>query len=154
MIQTRIARKYESSDRQPCIICDIDGTLAYNTHRDIYNYDNVIRDAHNLHLKNLLDLILKGNDNIQLLFVSGREEKCREQTEEWLRNLFPEVNFCLYMRLSRDTRQDAIVKEEIFIRYIINKYNILAVFDDRDQCVNLWRDKFNLFTLQVDYGNF
>jgi hypothetical protein len=151
---TRTARKYEISDKQPCIICDIDGTLAYNTHRNIYNYDNVISDDPNLHLKNLLCLILNGSDNIKLLFVSGREEICRTQTEQWLRNLFPELNFCLYMRPSHDTRQDAIVKEDIFTKYIINNYNILAVFDDRDQCVKLWREKFNLFTLQVDYGNF
>lgn len=43
----------------------------------------------------------------------------------------------------------AIVKQEMFKKY----YNVIAVFDDRNKVVDMWR-KLKLPTYQVWYGNF
>ena len=57
------------------------------------------------------------------------------------------------MRSTEDNRKDAVVKREIYDNWIKDKYNVLAVFDDRNQCVDMWRG-LGLTCLQVDYGNF
>ena len=38
-------------------------------------------------------------------------------------------------------------------RFILDKYNVAFVLDDRDQVVRVWRD-LGLTCLQVDYGDF
>jgi hypothetical protein len=57
------------------------------------------------------------------------------------------------MRRSGDNRCDSIVKEEIYNDYIKDKYNVLAVFDDRDRVCDMWR-RIGLLCLQVWYGSF
>jgi hypothetical protein len=57
------------------------------------------------------------------------------------------------MRRSGDNRCDSIVKEEIYREHIEGKYNVLAVFDDRDRVVDMWR-RLGLLCLQVYYGDF
>jgi hypothetical protein len=57
------------------------------------------------------------------------------------------------MRGNDDNRCDSIVKEEIYNEYIKDKYNVLAVFDDRDRVVDMWR-RIGLPTYQVYYGSF
>ena len=57
------------------------------------------------------------------------------------------------MREEKDHRPDDIVKEEIYHKYIEDKYNIVCVFDDRDKVVKMWREQ-GLLCNQVYYGNF
>jgi hypothetical protein len=73
-------------------------------------------------------------------------------TEDWLK--FYDIDYNqLIMRRTGDTRKDSIIKEEIFWEQIEPHYNVIAVFDDRDQVVKMWRS-LGLKCLQVDYGNF
>jgi hypothetical protein len=44
------------------------------------------------------------------------------------------------MRELGDSRPDAVVKQEMYEEYIKDKYNVLAVFDDRPSVVAFWRD--------------
>jgi hypothetical protein len=88
----------------------------------------------------------------QLIFVSGRFEKYRAQTTEWLaRNGFKEGK--LLMRADGDVRKDSTVKREIFDKHIRNYYNVQCVFDDRNQVVEMWR-KLGLTVFQVADGRF
>ena len=57
------------------------------------------------------------------------------------------------MRKNNDFRGDEIIKKEIYIEKIKDKYNILFVLDDRQKVVNMWRD-LNLTCLQVANGDF
>jgi predicted kinase len=59
----------------------------------------------------------------------------------------------LHMRAEGDMRKDSIVKVEIFDREIRDKYNVIAVFDDRDQVVDAWR-ALGLAVFQVAEGDF
>jgi hypothetical protein len=54
---------------------------------------------------------------------------------------------------SADMRKDAVIKQELFDKYVAGKYNVLFVLDDRNQVVDFWRS-IGLTCFQVNYGNF
>lgn len=133
------------------IICDIDGTLAIKGDRDIYDYSKVHLDTPNMPVVHLAQVL--GEERL-LIFVSGREDNCRMDTMDWLKdNLGFAFTPDLFMRKTGDMRKDSIVKREIFDEYIRDKYQIDYVLDDRDQVVEMWRS-LGLTVLQVAEGNF
>ena len=54
------------------------------------------------------------------------------------------------MRSSGDFRKDTIIKEELYNKHILNKYNILCVFDDRKSVVEMWK-KLGLYVFDCNY---
>jgi len=129
------------------IICDLDGTLALIGDRSPYDAANCERDIVNEPVRSILTKSGK-----VILFVSGREDKFKPQTLAWLEK--HNISFdAIYMRKSGDLRKDSIIKKEIYDEFILDKYNVAFVLDDRDQVVRLWRD-LGLTCLQVDYGDF
>ena len=130
-------------------IFDIDGTLAKMAGRSPYDYTKVSEDKVNTPIA---ELFKKLNFNHSILVVSGRESTCLAETSQWL--LDNDLHYKeLLMRSAGDHRDDRIVKQEIYEKYIKGKYNVLAVFDDRDRVVEMWRS-LGLTCLQVDYGSF
>lgn len=133
------------------VICDLDGTLAlFNGLRGPYEYHKCAKDRLNVPIRDLIrryDYL-----GFTIIYLSGREDSAREQTEEFLR-----VNHCpkgpLFMRATVDHRKDSIVKRELFDAHVRGKYRVEFCLDDRDQVVKLWRD-MGLTCLQVAYGNF
>ncbi len=131
-------------------ISDIDGTVAKMTGRSPYDYTQVSLDRPNYPVIDVLrELSLLGH---RIVFTSGRPESCRQDTEDWLRT-FVGVPFVLIMRATGDARPDWIVKYELFDKHIRDEYNVLGVFDDRDQVVSMWRE-IGLTCFQVDFGDF
>ena len=135
-----------------CIICDIDGTIANMQGRSPYDYSKVLSDKPDTHVIIVVETLVSNIDNCQLIFVSGRPDSCRESTLVWLDKLI-NVDYSLYMRKTGDSRKDSIIKEEIYNEYVKDNYNVLAVFDDRNQTVAKWRE-LGLLTFQVAGGNF
>ena len=135
-----------------CIICDIDGTIANMQGRSPYDYSKVLSDKPDTHVIIVVETLVSNIDNCQLIFVSGRPDSCRESTLVWLDKLI-NVDYSLYMRKTGDSRKDSIIKEEIYNEYVKDNYNVLAVFDDRNQTVAKWRE-LGLLTFQVADGNF
>lgn len=95
----------------------------------------------------------------KIVLCSGRPEKYRAVTEEWLARHGVGYDVLL-MRADllaegegNDYRADDIVKEEIYERDIKGKYNVLFVIDDRKRVVDMWRRK-GLTVLQCDDGDF
>ncbi len=89
----------------------------------------------------------------RIVLVSGRSEAARKETEQWLTwNLNVPVE-ALHMRGLNDSRQDAVIKQEIYRRKIEPRFEVLCVLDDRNQTVRMWR-KLGLTCLQVAPGNF
>jgi hypothetical protein len=84
--------------------------------------------------------------------MSGRDESCREQTEEWLQDLYGVRFDFLFMRPENDYRKDSIVKKEIYDNQIKGKFNIMAAYDDRLQVLDMWY-KEGIFTFNVNQGN-
>src|SRR6476469_4058937 len=115
----------------PAIVVDIDGTLAHTKGRSPYDESRVSEDAFD---ENVAAAVvgMSNYTGAEIIVVSGRTDKCREKTEAWMEeNEFPWDWF--YMRKHGDQRPDYIVKNEIYDEHIIPYFNILAVFDDRDQ---------------------
>lgn len=154
-----VIEKYVAGkDLPPCYIFDIDGTLALNVSgRDMYNESRVSEDAYNKPVWFVLISLLQAQVELstEIIFMSGRHEKCRRDTEDWLSGYaIDTTGFQLYMRADDDNRPDFIVKYELFQQHIAGKYRVLGCFDDRDQVVDLWRNKLGLPTFQVANGDF
>jgi hypothetical protein len=135
------------------IICDIDGTLALLGNRNRFD-PTTGDDLLNYPIANILQIY----DNqtifpIKLILVTGREEKYRNFTEEWLHKNNVDHYILLLMRKTGDFRKDFIIKKELYEKHIKGKYDVLFVLEDRDQVVKMWRDE-GLTCLQVAYGNF
>jgi len=140
------------------VICDIDGTLADITHRLKYvkdcekkewkrffaecGEDPVREDVYN---------ILKGfqNDGHPVVLVSGRPEEYRWTTQLWLDKNGIEYD-ALLMRGIGDKRDDDVVKQEIYDKYL-KHYPIECVIDDRPRVIRMWR-KNNLVVVDVGSG--
>ena len=145
-----------NEDLPNCIIVDIDGTLAHIVDRSPYDYTKVSEDVVD---ENVAQIVRKyAQRDIQdlpdtyIIVVSGREDACRTETEQWLAdNRIPYDEF--YMRKSGDQRNDAIVKKEIYDEFIKPRFNVRFVLDDRDRVVKMWREE-GLKVLQVAEGDF
>lgn len=134
-----------------CIIVDIDGTVAIHQGRNPYDLSKVSEDKPNTPLIDLIRIISR---TTQVIFFSGREgtEQCKTDTIKWIDN-YINIPYQLYMRNKGDYRPDEVIKEELFNNNILNKYNCIAIFDDRDKVVKKWRD-LGLLCNQVYYGDF
>lgn len=139
-----------SNDKQNCWMFDIDGTLAKMKGRSPYDMSKVHTDTPNHDITMIARTLAASG--LPIVVMSGRDSSCREATIEWLRNNFIPCTQ-LIMRNVGDNRKDSIVKKELYESYIKDRYNVLAVFDDRDQVVEMWRS-LGLTCLQVDYGMF
>ncbi len=143
-----------NADLPNCYIFDIDGTLATMNGRSPFDYTMVHTDLENTDVGRIFRVLKNDgfSKELKMFIVSGREDSCRRETEEWLmeNELFAND---LFMRQAGDMRQDAIIKKEIYEKYIKGKYNVLGVFDDRDQVVSMWRS-LGLTVFQVAYGFF
>jgi hypothetical protein len=133
-----------------CVICDLDGTLAIHVARGPYEEEKCDTDAVDRHVNMVLEALKYAGHEI--IFLSGRKDKVREKTQNWLEDHGWDKE-TLLMRKTEDNRNDAIVKNEIFDEHIRGNYNVVCVLDDRDRVVKRWRE-LGLKCLQVNYGNF
>jgi hypothetical protein len=138
----------------PAYIVDIDGTAADHSEsgRGHYEYERVNEDEP---IPDVIRVIEALSTGYEIIFVSGREESCREQTETWIKAHMLIDAFDLHMRKIGDRRPDTIVKRELFDRYIRNDkmMRIVGVFDDRNRVVKMWREQLGLTVFHVaDHG--
>lgn len=133
------------------VMVDIDGTVALMGNRSAYDESRVHEDRPNRPVIAAVRAMFAAG--YQIVFCSGRTDACREETEKWLREHVAVPYAALHMRAAGDMRKDAVVKLEIFDRQIRNTCNVVAVFDDRNQVVKMWRS-LGLTVLQVAEGNF
>lgn len=156
---------------QRAYIFDIDGVLADCSHRLHFIqqepkdwkrfYENSDKDEVILSNKNTLRLLrnaLHGYQTRGILFVTGRSEAYRELTMNWLKtkvwgrfgNFYDDM---LFMRKDGDHRPDYVIKKEIYENEIKCQYEILGIFEDRTQVVQMWR-ALGLTCYQVCEGNY
>lgn len=152
------------------IMCDLDGTLAIIGDRSPYDAtDCDVKDIPNWPvIRAVLAMHAQG---VKVMFMSGRDMKYRPETERFIEKyctakLFGTdgpvrpIPYELHMRGETapdpdkmDQRKDAIIKQELFDKYVAGKYNVLFVLDDRNQVVAGWR-QMGLTVFQVAEGNF
>lgn len=141
--------------KKRAIICDIDGTVARfdPTIRTPYEHEKSDQDLPHQHVIDLLNIIRFGATDVDILMVSGRYDKHREITYDWLQKHKVPFNR-LFMRDDDDNRPDNIVKMEIYTNNIEKHYDILFVLDDRNRVVDMWRKVLKLPCFQVAEGDF
>ena len=126
-------------------------------------------------------IFLSGRENVTFPGKSERKDKCfrvgkfkgkeypdcKSLTRAWLNHYLNEYygivggetiswigDFSLHMRAADDYRKDDEVKFELYKENVDDKYFIHYVLDDRNQVVDMWRDKCNLTCFQVAPGDF
>lgn len=138
-------------DTPPAILVDVDGTVALMNGRSPYDMTRVGDDQPNPPVITVVAAMAKLG--YRVVFCSGRTDDCRDTTEAWLAKHVGVPYEALHMRRTGDARKDAIVKAEIFDREIRHRYQVVGVFDDRDQVVRMWRG-LGLTVFQVAEGRF
>ena len=151
------------SKRLPNMIAvfDLDGTLSLAEHRlhlvkgkkknyrkffaaskDDLPFHPIIKIARSLH-----------QSGVTIMIFTGRSDEVREDTEEWLEKHLG-VPHVLVMRQQNDFTPDHHLKRSwLNDPGLINKDEILCVFDDRARVVEMWRSE-GLTCLQVAPGDF
>lgn len=151
--------------KRNCFVFDLDGTICNVSHRRQYvatkprNWDAWNKGLVNDTTNHAVELVYKslhaskGIMQADLLFVSGRSDDYRQQTEQWLKDHGFKWD-ALYMRKYKDHRDDSVVKAEIADE-IEKTHQIIAVFDDRQRVVNMWVERgIWVFDVGQGKGNF
>lgn len=146
------------------VVFDIDGVLADCSHRLHYlkdkNYDMFYSEgamAGDRPIKSGFELLLAMfcNNNNVVWFFTGRPERTRQITEEWLRYYLPDDLYyrtvqMIVMRKDGDYRPSPDVKSEMFDRVNVKPdadEPILFIDDDPENIVevcNKFEGKFNV----------
>lgn len=144
--ETRLPFSLNTEDKFEAIVCDLDGTLALFEYtngislRNAFDASTCNQDIINVPVAMALKAFQKmGHD---IIFLSGREEKYRAPTEEFLERVSEEYGIsyhALYMRGLGDFRPDDIIKKEIYDNKIKNDFHVTAIFDDRPKVVRMWK---------------
>lgn len=131
--------KYVRDESLPkAIVVDIDGTVANNHGRSPYDWEKVGEDTPITEVVNLVNMYHKTGD-YKIVFLSGRNEICRDLTTEWLNRYF--TDYELIMRPDElKYEKDRKIKEQQFNAHIAPRYNVEFAIDDRNQVVQLWTD--------------
>lgn len=143
-------------------IFDIDGTLANNYERasKFISDNKVIVDWDGFYEHCDEDLPISdvcalcrtlGERGFDIIYLTGRPERVRVKTAKWIFNQNLPIGK-LYMRPDKDHREDYEFKNEIY-NLIKDNYDIVGVFEDRKQCVDMWR-RNGVTCYQVAEGNF
>lgn len=94
-------------------------------------------------------LYVQGN---KIVIITGRPERTRFATVTWLRKY--RISFeALYMRPDGDHREDFKVKEGFLDTIPGLAQEVAAVFEDRQQCVDMYRNR-GIRVYQVAKGDF
>lgn len=138
-------------DRTRVFAVDLDGTLCLNkTGMSPYDPAHYPLDTPNPALLVILDSL--GAQRIPWIVTTGRDEEYRSVCEEWLYRygLSPRA---IFMRPAGDKRRDDVVKAEMYNRHIRGTYDLMAVFDDRQRVVDMWRAR-GITCWQIAPGDF
>ena len=126
------------------ILCDIDGTVANNDHRQHFLegkkdwdgfFDALDKDEP---IYPIINKIVKeqqyGKD---IIFLTGRPERYRNTTHTWLKEYF-NFEIKMLMRKDNDQRDKLIIKREIFeINFDIRE--IFLIFENDKDLISMWK---------------
>lgn len=121
--------------------------IKFKPDYDSFN-DSLELDAPNANLVKICQAL---SEIYPIYICTGRGDKFRERTEQWLCN--NDIPYCeLMMRPCGNEESDAVVKKRM-IDAIQRTCNIVAVFDDKEKVVNMWREN-GILCCQVAKGEY
>lgn len=143
------------------VLFDVDGTLADIEHRrgfvtgdnnDWGRFNDAMGDdTPNQPVVDLYRTLWHSGD-YQLILVTGRNERFRKLTGQWL--TWNDIPFDrMLMRGDEDNRADHLVKRDILQALQQEGLDIAFAVDDRQQVVDMWRAN-GVTCLQCDVGDF
>jgi len=144
------------------VLVDVDGTISKVGDRISHlnetpkNWDSFYdRCGEDLPIETITRLVKNLFYTNRIVFCTGRREKCRPATVEWINKYigFSEGDYKLLMRADGDLRHDTKVKPELLEKAGIDLSSIEFVLEDRNSMVNKWRE-LGLICLQVAEGDF
>ena len=137
-----------NSSLSDAVCFDVDGTLTIMGNRSPYDWNKINLDIPN----NIVIEHIKFHKNLKrkIIILSGRDSKCKELTEKWLKYYNIHYDY-IFMRKENDNRKDSIIKKELYEENIKNKFNLLCCYDDRFQTTKGWYD-LNIFTFCCNQG--
>jgi len=152
---------------RPLYIFDLDGTLALIEHRRHFvECDRKDRNWPAFHAACVDDMpnapVIKTFRKLaataDVWVWSGRSDAVRMETEEWLRDFAGRngewFETSLTMRCLTDHTPDDVLKKQWLDNMLVDdRQRLVAVFDDRDRVVKMWRDN-GVACFQVAPGNF
>ena len=127
------------------ILCDIDGTIANNDHRQHFLegkkdwegfFSELINDEPIFPIIN--KVIEEHEAGKDIIFLTGRPERYRQSTALWLSKYF-NFDIKILMRKDADKRSKLITKKEIFDKYIKTK-EVDGVFENDKDLLRMWED--------------
>ena len=150
---------------KPLYIFDLDGTLALIDHRRHFINDKparwkeffaaCVKDEPNAPVIRVMEALRLVGD---VWIFSGRSDEVRSQTVDWLTKHTSFTHYdlllALMMRMEGDYTPDDELKQE-WLRDMLteDRERIVAVFDDRDRVVQMWR-RNGIACFQVAEGEF
>ena len=161
--------------RPKAIICDVDGTVAlmngkrtpfeywkcYNDEPNHIVIATVLATVRNIYPQPIKLLMVSARENVtydedKALIMNGVYHKTvHDMTKLWLdRYMGKDSYHKLWLRDEGDHRKDRYVKYDLYKKEIEPNYDVVGVFDDRDQVVEMWRCGAGLTCFQVAFGNF
>jgi hypothetical protein len=126
-------------------IWDIDGVLAESEIRSQYEEEMAKGDftwfenriSHFRAHRWAVESIRCMNTDHTIIFVTARDEKYRAATVSWIEKNVGIRNFKLIMRIGDGADHD--IKMKAYKEKIEGRYRILAAFDDKKECIDMWR---------------
>ena len=127
------------------VLCDIDGTIANNDHRQhllkgFKDWDNFFLELVNDQpILSIIDCILEHHSHGQdICFITGRPERYRAETIKWLEKYFT-FNFSLIMRKNGDERNKIETKKEMFLNFK-EKDRVEEIYENDLELLELWKE--------------
>lgn len=155
-IQTTEVEKYVNNlktwdpEKPLCVVVDMDSTLCFNTTKRPWfgegAAEGMINDVENY---GVCETVWALAQEYPIIIATGRDTSQEEVTKKWLAEHRIEPT-AYYFRTKGDYRKGVEVKREQ-IEKILEKYNILVIFEDCEPVVKMYRD-MGLTVLQPNKG--
>ena len=127
------------------ILCDIDGTIANNDHRQHFLEGKKDWDGFFSELINdepifpIINKVIEEHDaGKDIIFLTGRPERYRYSTTLWLKEYF-NFELKILMRKNTDRRSKLITKKEIFEQNF-NQEHIDCIIDNDKDLLKMWEE--------------
>lgn len=140
-------------ERRPLYLFDLDGTLCDPAHRR-HLLSGVRNDAKwrqffaacvdDAPVWPVIETMERLRHHADVWVFSARSDEVREQTVTWLTRhtsfTAGELDLALTMRAAGDCRPDEVLKRAWLDSMLqVDRERLVAVFDDRDKVVSMWR---------------
>ena len=133
-----------------CVVVDMDSTLCFNTtKRPWYGEGSTEQMINDIENYGVCETVWALMQEYPIIVATGRDESQAEVTKKWLyeHRLEPKE---YYFRNKYDYRKGVEIKKEQITK-IMEKYNILVIFEDCEPIVQMYRD-MGLTVLQPNKG--